>query len=280
MGEEGITQMKRNVVFGFLFFSMLLSIPAHSQGPTTAPAGQLGAASTTEFKRLVAQLRERRAASSERTDDEAARLQESALLILDGIVLENLNATDGPQLDSLNLGLTGIVEPSASVGQSYTVASLGGIPARYALAANFGSSGPSAVRLYAGDPQHFRMAARIDTVTQPDFFDDHLVLVPVRASAGGSEVVFVTVTGRTDEYLTGVFAAWRFASDQVDELWATDLMPHSSYQATPDGIEITYCSEAEEDDPQGCRGMARERYAWDGAAWKRIEQLDLGPPKP
>jgi hypothetical protein len=236
-------------------------------------------ADESEFKRLAAELLRRRANGATAANG-AASLEESALKILDGLALETLNAAGEPQLDALNQRLGSLVSQPRPVGQDFVVQSLGGSPSVFALQVNFGSSGPSAVRLYARMADQYRLAARIDPVAQADYFDDFLVLLPVTAPSGSADAIFVTVTGRSDEYATGAFAAWRFDGGRLQELWETDLMPRTSYEPQADGVRITFCAEPEEDRPGVCRRMARERYAWDGSAWKRVEQTDLGPPKP
>ncbi len=144
----------------------------------------------------------------------------------------------------------------------------------FALAANFGSSGPSAARFYVRGPEKYGVAARIDPAVQPDYFDDYLQILPMPELARAADVICVTVTGRTDEFATGAFAAWRLTGDRLQEVWVTDLLPRSSYQARSNGLQLTYCAEPDEDHPGVCRRMTRERYIWDGA-WRRVEQTDV-----
>ena len=200
--------------------------------------------------------------------------EQAALGILDTFMLDALNAGDGPKLEALNQRLSSLVTQNPPVGQGYVVLRLGGSPPIFALAANFGSSGPSAARFYARGPEKYRMVARIDPAMQPDYFDDYLQILPLPGFASGPEVVFVTVTGRTDEFATGVFAAWRLTGDRLQEVWVTDLLSRSSYEVRPDGFQLTYCAEPDEERPGACQRMTRERYIWDGA-WKRVEQVDV-----
>ena len=276
--EERTASLMRKCLLTLVAVLLIPLALTGKQEPTAAPPNKANAASASEFKRLVTELLRHRTGTGE-SNDEAARLQGSALEILDSIVLDGLNAASGPSPETLRQQLSGLAGQTATVGQGYELIPLGGTPEVYSLAANFGSSGPSAVRLYASSGDQYRLAGRIDVVAQADYFDDHLTVLPLANSSTAGEIVFLTVTGRTDEYLTGVFAAWKFASGKVQEIWATDLMPHSTYEVRSDGIEIKYCSEAVEDNPQACARMARERYAWSGSVWKRVEQTDLGPPK-
>jgi hypothetical protein len=267
---------------GPLFLSALLVLtPISLRGQTqeTSPAPQAISADESEFKRLAAEILRRRGDGGAATNGTAS-LEESALKIVDGLTLTTLNAAGEPQLDALNQRLGALVAQPRPVGQGFVVEPLGGSPVVFALQANFGSSGPSAVRLYSRTADQYRLAARIDPITQADYFDDFLVLLPVAVSGGSADAVFVTVTGRSDEYATGVFAAWRFGGGRLQELWSTDLVPRTSYEPQADGVVITYCAEPEEDQPGVCRRMTRERYVWDGSAWKRVDQTELGPPKP
>lgn len=242
-------------------------------GPAASTAPQSASAGEAEFKRLVALIIERRTSGGERGEGTAAE-EQSALGILDAFVLDALNAADDPKLEVLNQRLAMLVTQQPPVGEGYAVLRLDGSPPAFALAANFGSSGPSAARFYLRGPEKYRLAARIDPVAQPDYFDDYLEIVPISKSAQDAGMVFVTVTGRTDEFATGVFAAWRLTRDRLEELWVTDLLPRSSYAVGSNGFQLTYCAEPDEDRPGVCQRMTRERYIWDGA-WKRVEQTDV-----
>ncbi len=227
-----------------------------------------------QFKELAAQLAERRLSGLE----ENGVLQERALAMLDGMVFDALRRGPEPNLETLNQELSALVVRQPAVGEGYQLVSLGASPAVYALVATFSVGGPSAVRLYARNgpnPADYRLAARIDRFAQPDFFDDYLELVPIPASA----VVFVTVAGRTDELQSGAFTAWRFDGARVVTLWASELLPQSSYAVHPDGFLLTYCAESEEDHPRQCRAMVRDRYVWDSTSWKRVEHSPVSPTK-
>jgi hypothetical protein len=223
------------------------------------------------FRRLAAQLAEERLGGVEGSE---AR-QEQALGIVDRMVLETLNGGSAPDLDVLNQRLAALVTQQPPVGEGYRVVRLGGNPAAYALVVNFGLAGPSAVRLYRSAAGRYALAARIDRFTQKDFFDEYLELVPVTAP----EVLFVTVTGRTDDLQTGAFAAWLFDGERLRAVWSSDLLQQSSYESRPDGFRLTYCAETDESNPRVCRRMTRDRYVWGGAAWKRVEQTPLVVPK-
>lgn len=235
-------------------------------GAAARPAPQHEA----EFKRLAVQIAEQRQNGRE----ENASLFEYALTLLDRMVLATLNVPGEPDLEIINTQLGLMVERQPAVGEGYKVYRLGGKPPAFALVANFGVSGPSTVRLYSpfGAPR-FHLVAKIDRFTQKDFFDDYIAMVPIE----GSEALFVTVTGRTDELKSGAFTAWKLSGDKVAPVWSTDILPQSSYEATPGGIRVTYCADFAEDRPQDCRRMSRERFAWDGAAWQRVEQQNVSP---
>jgi hypothetical protein len=222
------------------------------------------------FKGLAEELAQRRLSGAE----ESETLQEQALGILDNLVLEALNNGSEPNLDILNQRLAELVTQHPPVGEDYQVVRLGVNPGVYALVANFGLAGPSAVRLYRGSARDYTLAGRIDRFARKDFFDEYLKLVPVAAPV----ILFVTVTGRTDELQTGVFIAWRFDA-HLQAAWSSDILQQSSYESGADGFRLTYCSETEADNPRACRRMTRDRYVWQGAAWKRVEQTPLPVPK-
>ena len=277
---EGTHSLKRQVLFPLAFLSLFAAPrvraqnpPAPAPGPISAAAPS-GAAAEAEFKKLVAEVIGRRSNGSERSEGTSSE-EQAALGILDGFVLDALNAGDELKLEALNQRLASLVTQNPPVGQGYVVLRLGGSPPIVALAANFGSSGPSAARFYVHGPEKYRMAARIDPAVRPDYFDDYLQILPMPELARAADVVFVTVTGRTDEFATGVFAAWRLSGDRLQEIWVTDLLPRSSYEIRSDGFQLTYCAEPDEDRPSVCGRMTRERYVWDGSAWKRAEQVDV-----
>ena len=229
----------------------------------------------SEFKRLAAQLAELRLGGAE----EGEKLQEQALAILDAIALETLNRRGEPDLASLNQRLAALVTQQPAVGEDYRVVRLGGTPAAYALVVNFSLGGPSAVRLYAAGEGRYVLAARIDRLAQKDFFDEYLELVPVPGPVAGGPIVFVTVTGRTDDLQTGSFMTWRFDGQRVQVVWSSEILQQSSYESRADGFRLTYCAETDEANPRTCRRMVRDLYVWDGAAWKRVEQTAISVPK-
>jgi uncharacterized coiled-coil protein SlyX len=216
-----------------------------------------------EFRRLAEQLADQRLAEAEGTQ----ALQEKALGILDAMVLEAVNSSTPPNLEGLNQHLAALVTRQPPVGEGYRVLRLGGSRAVYALVANFGLGGPSAVRLYAARGR-YALAGRIDRFAQKDFFDEYLELVPLPAPV----VLFITVAGRTDDLETGVFTAWQLDGQRLKAVWSSDLLQQSSYETGPDGFQLTYCVRTDEDNPRACREMSRDRYVWEGSAWKRVEQ--------
>ncbi len=218
-----------------------------------------------EFSRLAAQLTLNR----QRGAEESEKQQEQALGMLDAVVLDGLNAGSRPNPALLNEQLAEFVSQAPLVGENYRILPLDSGSTVYALVANLGVGGPSAVRLYSrrGAAARYQLAARIDRYTQKDFFDEYLDLVPVATPA----VVFVTVSGRTDELQTGSFNAWQFDREKVRLLWASDLLALSSYENRPDGFSLSFCAEPDEEKPRECRKMSHDRYQWDGAAWKLVE---------
>jgi len=249
-------------IFGLAF---ALAIPAYPQGPDTT------------FKKLAAQLVEKRLNG----EDIKESSQEEVLRILDDIVLANLNSS-APDLNTLNARLAKLVAQEPALGEGYTVVALGtggpapAAPPAYALAANCGLSGPSAVRVYAGAVGALKRVARVDAFQQKDFFDEYLEVVPLP----GAAAVFVTVTGRTDELQTGSFAAWHLDGENLKLLWSTEILEQSSYDAGPNGFQLTFCAQPDEDRPSVCRQMVRERYVWSGGEWKRAERQPLPAAKP
>ena len=233
---------------------------------------QSTAGGASEFKRISQQLSETRLAGG----DEGPADMEKALGYLDSVVISALNGSPEPNLDGANRALGELVSHTPPVGENYRLAKLGGMPATYALAVNFGEGGPAAVRIYAGPAGHFALAARIDHFAQKDFFDSDLELV----SVSNAEPVFVTISGRTDDLSTGVFSAWRFDGRQVTELWNSDLLQQSSYEFDERGFHLAYCYQANEDRPSECLKMSRDVYQLLGGEWKRVETSELPAPKP
>jgi len=228
-----------------------------------------------EFKRRAAELVERRRSGL----DESEEAQERVLKLLDSIVLEQLNRPGTPDLAAINQRLAESLAADGALGARYELVRLGathtGI-AHFALVVNFSLSGPSAVRYYPPSDQGYHLAARIDRWEFPEYFDEYLELVPIPAS----EVIFVTVNGRTDELRSGTFAAWRFREGRFSAVWTTDILERSSFELRPAGFQISYCSQTDEENPRMCRRMRRELYQWLGVQWRRVEQEEIGAPKP
>jgi len=238
-------------------------------------AGQSGSpASGRDFSSLVAELT---AARDDASAESPAleKVQEQALQALDTVALAELNSGKS-DLAAINARLAMFVTHQPPIGEGYSVVRLGsaveaGGPAIYALLADFGLSGPSAVRVYAGAPGRFALAARVDRYAQKDFLDDYVELVPIP----GPAPVFVTVAGRTDDLQTVVFTAWFFDGRAVSAVWNSDILQDSTYQASPDGFRVTYCSQTDPGGTGKCDAMQRDRYAWQAGAWKRIESTPL-----
>ena len=233
---------------------------------------QNGSDSTAEFRRISEELSADRLGGREENEAQ----MEKALAYLDSIAVSVLNVPAGPNLDEANRGLAALVSRTPPVGENYRLMKLGGNPPAYAMVINFGLGGPAAVRIYAGSAGHNALAARIDHFVQKDFFDSDLELVPV----SDSEPVFVTVSGRTDDLSTGLFAAWRFDGHGVAALWNSDLLQQSSYEASENVFRLAYCSQVDDDHPSECLKMSRDAYRFQAGEWKRIETEDLPPPKP
>jgi hypothetical protein len=228
-----------------------------------------------EFSAIAERLAAQRLAGAE--EDQA--LQDRALALLDAIALAGLNGPGEPALEVLNQHLAGLVTSQPGAGESFRVLKLAGRPPAYVLAANFGLAGPSAVRVYAGAPGRYVLAARIDRYAQRDFFDEYLELLCVAGPSAAAPSLFVTVTGRTDDLQTGSFAAWSFDGSRLRAVWSSDLLQQSSYEAGTDGFRVTYCAETDEDNPRLCRRMTRDRYVWNATDWKRVEQTPVPVPK-
>jgi len=245
----------------------LLLLPA-----ARSRAGNQSGDPRAEFKRLASELSAARLGGAEETQAQ----QEKALSYLDGIVSTAVNASAPPDLDALNQQLATLVAHDPPLGEDYRVARLGGTPPVYALIANFGLGGPAAVRIYAAAGGRYHLTARLDHFMQKDFFDSDIELVPVSAT----DFVFVTISGRTDDASTGMFSAWRYDGANINSLWTSDLLTHSAYEAMPNGIALTYCSNPDDEHPRDCSKMVRDEFAWSNGAWKRVARKDLGPAKP
>ena len=228
-------------------------------------------ASEAEFRRLASPIVAARLAGGV----ENPEVFERALSLLDVHILSSLRASSSPDLVAVNRSLAALIAEDAPVSQSFHVHRLEAASPVYALIVNFGLAGPSAVRIYTPGRGSFSLAARIDHLTQKNFFDEYLALVPIPAT----DLIFVTVTGRTDELQTGSFAAWQFHGQGVELLWSVDLLQQSDYQVASDGFRLTYCAEPDERNPRECRRMTRDRFAWDAGTWRRVQQSTIPVPK-
>ncbi len=233
---------------------------------------QTGSDPAAEFKSIAAELSAARLGGA---DESEARMQK-ALEYLDTFAASALNISASPDLEAANRRLAGLAAHTPPVGENYRLVKIGGAPAAYAMEINFGLGGPAAVRIYAGGAGHYALAARIDHIVQKDFLDSDVELVPV----SGSEPVFVTVSGRTDDLSTGAFTAWQFNGHGVVALWSSDLLQQSSYQAEEGGFRIAFCSQVNDDRPSECLKMSRDLYRIQGGEWKRTETVDLPMSKP
>jgi hypothetical protein len=235
------------------------------------PPAQIGSDPAAEFKQISAELS---AARQSGGDENAARM-EKAFAYLDSIAISVLDVPGEPNLDGANRGLAGLVSRIPPVGENYRIVKLGGAPPAYAMVVNFGLGGPAAVRIYAGSAGNYALAGRIDHFVHKDFLDSDVELAPV----SNSETVFVTISGRTDDLSTGLFSAWRFDGRGVVNLWNSDLLQQSSYQAGDKGFDLAYCSQVDDDHPSQCLKMSRDLYRFQGGEWKRVETVDLPAPK-
>jgi hypothetical protein len=268
--DQGTRPAARPGMAGVALFIGFVIIGA---GPFAAwVRARSGSDPTAEFKRISEEL----SAARQGGGDENEAQMEKALTYLDSIAVSVLNVSANPALDQANRRLAGLVSHTPSVGENYRLVKLGGTPPAYAMVINFGLGGPAAVRIYAGGAGHYAWAARIDHFVQKDFFDSDLELIPV----SGSDPVFVTVSGRTDDLETGLFAAWRVRGSQLEALWSSDLLQQSTYEAEEMGFRLAYCSQVDEDHPSQCLKMSRDLYRFQAGEWKRIESVDLPAPKP
>ncbi len=263
------------LVLACLFSGLASWVGLSERKPGERPRQSEGAAKDLpgieEFGRAVAELR-----ASAPEEPASGKVMEHALKILDGAAITSLTGNGQDLLAAANQRLAGYVTRQPAAGEGYRLYQIGHAPDVYALAANFGSSGPSAVRIYAGSGplKPLGMAGSIDRFSQKDYFDGYLELIGVDSR----DAVFLTVTGRTDELRSGSFAAWRFDGKGVAEMWSSELLSESSYEAIPGGIVITYCADSDEQNPAVCRKMMRERHLWDGTFWKRTHQEEVPGP--
>jgi hypothetical protein len=225
-----------------------------------------------QFRQIADELSAARQGGGE---ENRARM-EKALAYLDSIAIPVLNVPPSPHLEEANQRFAGLASHTPPVGENYRLVKLGGAPAAYALAVNFGLGGPAAVRIYAGAGGRYSLAAKIDHFAQSDFFDSDIELV----SVSDSDPVFVTISGRTDDLSTGQFVAWRLEGNYVTALWTSDLLQQSTYGGDGSGFHLAYCSQVDEDHPSNCLKMARDLYHYQGGEWKRVETAELPAPKP
>jgi hypothetical protein len=258
------------------FFSSRASARASALAALLVLATAMGAGAQSappEFAKLVSQL----TPSDGGPETPQARAnEEQALAILDRAALQALNSVS-PDLDALNRNLAGYITRTPALGEGYKVAQLLGTPVAYALVADFGADGPSAVRVYAGAPGKLALAGRVDRYAQKDFADDCIELVPYTA---GNEPIFVTVSGRTDELETGLFMAWRFDGREVTEVWSSDVLQESSYEMVKNGFQITFCVNPDSDDIHNCLARQQDRYMWQDGKWALAETMPLPGSRP
>ncbi|HWF13539.1 MAG TPA: hypothetical protein VG272_07370 [Candidatus Acidoferrales bacterium] len=242
---------------------------------------------TFYFIGIQAQTNGNMAAEFKRTSEElsSARLGggsenkvqlEKALAYLDSAAILTLNSASSPDLEAANRRLATLVSQTSPVGENYRLLKIGGSPAVYAMAINFGLGGPAAVRIYTGGTGHYSLVAQIDHYAQKDFLDSDIELV----SVSPADMVFVTVSGRTDDLSTGAFTAWQFNGHAVTALWNSDLLQQSSYEVEGNGFRIAYCSQVDDDRPSQCLKMSRDLFRLDAGQWKRVETAELSSPKP
>ncbi|HEY2646807.1 MAG TPA: hypothetical protein VGI34_07520 [Candidatus Acidoferrales bacterium] len=239
---------------------------------TNSTPAQTSGDAVGEFKRIAGELSDARLSGGEENQAQ----MEKALAYLDSMSVTFLNAPAGPNLEEANRSLSKLVSRIPPVGENYRLVKLGGSPAIYALVINFGLGGPAAVRIYARGPERYALAAHIDHFAQKDFLDSDIEAVLVSSS----EPVFITVSGRTDDLVTGAFTAWHFDGHGVAALWNSDLLQQSSYEAEENGFRLAYCSQVDEDHPSQCLKMSRDLYRYQAGEWKRVETAEMAPPKP
>jgi hypothetical protein len=230
------------------------------------------------FHQMAVQLAGDREAAQigQASDPSAQSLESDALGALDGMVLKGLNAGGAPDLTTLNKTLGSLVATDTATGEDYEVVELAGVTPTYALIANFGLAGPSAVRLYAGPAGQLALVGKIDCYNPPKFYDEYLALVPIVAP----ETVFMTVAGRTDDLQTGLFTVWYFDGQELHQVWNSDLLPQSTYETDESGVHLTFCAKPDTDHPDQCARMVRDTFSWEDVAWKPRETKVLGRSKP
>lgn len=254
-------------------FTLLLSFVICGDLSVSARVSAQAAPDTSaDFKRQVESLSSARLGGG---SEDRAQL-EKALGYLDSIAISAVNSTATPDLDATNRSLAAISSQGSPVGENYRLVKIGGSPGVYAMVVNFGLGGPAAVRIYAGEPGSYKLAAQIDHYAQKDFLDSDIELV----SVAPANLVFVTVSGRTDDLSTGAFSAWQFDGHVVKNLWNSDLFQQSSYEVEGSALRIAYCSQVDDDRPSVCLKMSRDVFRFDAGKWSRTETADLPPAKP
>ncbi len=223
-------------------------------------------------------------AKSGPTDSTAIeKLEKKALDILDGLVRSALGGGVPPDLDSLNAHLANLGSHDRAFGEMYRVIRLGGKPPVFALLADFGLGEPSAIRLYAekGSPAQFALAGEISRLTQKDILDDSIEVLVVPLPEPESDVVFITVAGRTDDLQTGIFTAWRYDGKQLTQLWTSDLISHSTFEMSGSNLVLNYCHDPADQDSKTCGSMVREKYSYSNSEgqWRRVSSEPIPNPK-
>jgi len=227
--------------------------------------------SNPEFNRLIAELSAARRSGSAENQME----QQKALSSLDDLVSSLLAGSAVPDLENINQHLASLKSDAQSVGENYRLVHLDGNSNTFALVVNFGLSGPAAIRIYTRASNRYSLAAGIDRYSQKEFLDSDVELLPVSSP----ESIFVTISGRTDDRATGLFAAWRFDGRQITPLWNSDLLQFSSYEADGRDFLLTYCADPDDDHPEQCPRMVQDTYRWQEGNWKRTRSAMLGPRK-
>jgi len=240
------------------------------------PAPRLMAQSERDPVLQFRQIADELSAARQGGGEENQARMEKALAYLDSLAIPVLNVPPSPHLEEANQRFAGLASHTPPVGENYRLVKLGGAPAAYAMAVNFGLGGPAALRIYAAADGRYSLAAKIDHFAQSDFFDSDIELV----SVSDSDPVFVTISGRTDDLSTGQFVAWRLDGNHVTALWTSDLLQQSTYGADGSGFHLAYCSQVDEDHPSNCLKMARDLYRYQGGEWRRIETAELPASKP
>jgi hypothetical protein len=264
---------------------MIVVVKAKLLAGTIAMGLALGAAipaaaqiDVSSFHQMSTQLSGDREATQigQAADPGSQGLENKALEALDSLVLTSLNVAGSPNVDAINKSLASLVPTDTATGEDYEVVELAGVAPTYALVANFGLAGPSAVRLYAGSAGHFALVGKIDTYDPAKFYDDYLALVPIVAP----ETVFMTVAGRTDDQQTGLFTVWYFDGQELHQVWNSDMLAQSHYETDASGVHLTFCAKPDNEHPDECARMVRDTFSWEDVAWKPRETKILGRTKP